>query len=495
MKADITRDTFDPANHFSRVLDQQGRVTLDANGNEQTAILLHYLRALARDLIGPYGAPVDGGGFVLAPDDDGNLSIGAGNFYVDGILVENETPCLYSAQPDYPLASDDALQKEHQQPTGKNFWVYLDVWERHITWIEHEAIREKALGGPDTCTRAKVVWQVKALDMDAVPAIDEATRNRIAALETKRKSLKRQLARATDPAKIAALEADIKAVELEIEALGAAGGGALPAVGCAAPLDQLTGISAASLAARVDPGQKTESPCLTSPDAKYRGAENQLYRVEIHRGGAADEATFKWSRDNGSVATAWFGTEGNDLLVGNAHGFAAGNWIELSHDTLELHGQSGALVKLAKVENGILTVDPASVTSTDALAWSKLLVNPRLRRWSQVQTGDVVLADGAVPVQETTAGDPAWLDLEDGVQIRFAADGKYRVGDYWLIPARVATGNIEWPPDANGKPALRPPHGVQHHYAPLGFLNWGDEGKLTINSCRCEFKPLRECPP
>ena len=33
----------------------------------------------------------------------------------------------------------------------------------------------------------------------------------------------------------------------------------------------------------------------------YRGVENQLYRVEVHRGGDAEEATFKWSRDNGSV--------------------------------------------------------------------------------------------------------------------------------------------------------------------------------------------------
>ena len=31
MKGDFTRDTFDPAKHFSRVLMQQGRVTLDAD--------------------------------------------------------------------------------------------------------------------------------------------------------------------------------------------------------------------------------------------------------------------------------------------------------------------------------------------------------------------------------------------------------------------------------------------------------------------------------
>ena len=59
MNGDFTRDTFNPAKQFSRVLMQQGRVTLDADWNEQSSILLHYLRTLARDLIGPYAAPVE----------------------------------------------------------------------------------------------------------------------------------------------------------------------------------------------------------------------------------------------------------------------------------------------------------------------------------------------------------------------------------------------------------------------------------------------------
>jgi hypothetical protein len=44
MKGDFSRDSFDPVKHFSRVLQQQGRVQLDADWNEQAAILLHYLR-------------------------------------------------------------------------------------------------------------------------------------------------------------------------------------------------------------------------------------------------------------------------------------------------------------------------------------------------------------------------------------------------------------------------------------------------------------------
>ena len=54
-RGDFSRDSFDPLKHFSRVLMQQGRVQLDADWNEQTSIVLHYLQALASDIIGPFG--------------------------------------------------------------------------------------------------------------------------------------------------------------------------------------------------------------------------------------------------------------------------------------------------------------------------------------------------------------------------------------------------------------------------------------------------------
>src|SRR6266496_5932028 len=101
MKGDFTRDTFDALNRFSRVLQQQARVTIDADANEQTAILLHYIRTLARDLIGPYAAPVENQGFKLALKD-GAITIALGRMYVDGILVENDAGTTYAAQRDYP---------------------------------------------------------------------------------------------------------------------------------------------------------------------------------------------------------------------------------------------------------------------------------------------------------------------------------------------------------------------------------------------------------
>jgi hypothetical protein len=91
-------------------------------------------------------------------------------------------------------------------------------------------------------------------------------------------------------------------------------------------------------------------------------------------------------------------------------------------------------------------------------------------------------------VQESAAGNDVWIDLEDGVQIRFTTGGEYRTGDYWLIPARVATGNIEWPQDHKLNPQPLPPHGVEHHYALIGWVE-RTGGKTNVLDLRCEFRP------
>jgi hypothetical protein len=90
MKSDLTRDTFEPGKHLTRVIMQQGRVMLDADQNEQVSILLHYLWTLARDVLGPAAAPEAGGGFLLGPPkegSDGDFTISKGRYYVDGMLV------------------------------------------------------------------------------------------------------------------------------------------------------------------------------------------------------------------------------------------------------------------------------------------------------------------------------------------------------------------------------------------------------------------------
>ena len=85
-----------------------------------------------------------------------------------------------------------------------------------------------------------------------------------------------------------------------------------------------------------------------------------------------------------------------------------------------------------------------------------------------------------------------WLLIEDGIQVYFesaihGAPHIYRTGDYWLIPARTGTGDIEWPGSANDLESIFP-HGVHHCYAPLAIV--GEESQTL--DCRRRIKVLWE---
>src|SRR4029079_18554918 len=106
----------------------------------------------------------------------------------------------------------------------------------------------------------------------------------------------------------------------------------------------------------------TPGPCTVEAQGGYSGLENQLYRVEIHKGGAAGVATFKWSRENGSIAALVAGQSGDDLTIPPVPGIALaqGDWIEVIDDGHELRGEPGVLVRLKDVQGAKLTLDPAT---------------------------------------------------------------------------------------------------------------------------------------
>src|SRR3954454_9424240 len=73
----------------------------------------------------------------------------AGFTKLDAVRTTN----TYLTQPDYFNPTAVAATTP--------YLVWLDVWHRHITFLEDPLLREKALGGPDTATRTKTVWQVR----------------------------------------------------------------------------------------------------------------------------------------------------------------------------------------------------------------------------------------------------------------------------------------------------------------------------------------------
>ncbi len=180
MSGDYTRVRFDPADDYSGVLLQQGRVTLDADVNEQVDLLDRRLRAevvdtLARGVISRESPAA----FLLAFAGT-DLTIAPGRALVHGLLAENHgaapleydpvlgeqrgtAPISYLDQPYLPDAATLA-----PLPAGGTHLAYLDVWQREVDCLVDPGLVEQAVA-VDTTTRRQTAWQVrfaKAADGD-----------------------------------------------------------------------------------------------------------------------------------------------------------------------------------------------------------------------------------------------------------------------------------------------------------------------------------------
>jgi hypothetical protein len=572
MKGDFTRSTFRKDKHYTSVRMQQGRLQLDSDWNEQADIQTHLRRAQVTDMIGsgsgaskvdPFTGQTSENSFkpclIRALDDQDqpmawDIALLPGHFYVNGILCElapgsefgvervttnevsdtfpttlrvlggltidgrqlqvgdwlvikterqkpgetagdnNEDQDLtgvrisdidqqtrkitvmgsvlsqfdagvmhmqrvltYSSQPDFPT---DATILDREPG---DYFAYLDVWERHITALDDRSLQEVALNVPDTTTRTQTLWQLK---LHPSPGSANSSVDR---LETWTNFENRELRR-----------------ELPL------------------------------LNARVAGGQGG-----SELSASHGRLGNHLYRVEVHDAmtthGPPDQKalTFKWSRENGSIASEILRLEGGDtirirkssqVLWQNS---ISGQWLEILSRDQELKGEPGALVPLRRISDTKIEFDPSGIVGP-------LPEKPcKVRRWDHNQTN---VAEGAIHIRP---GQNEWVELEHGIQVRFGNNetsetstlehNHYRTGDYWLIPSREATNNIEWPTDEADKdvtfvegqaitvtqPIAQRARGVEHNHALLATLavsesSIGDESTPTIGlqDQRIVFPPL-----
>jgi hypothetical protein len=420
---------------YSSVLTQQGRLVLDAEINEQNAILLDYLRSLTTDLIGPFAGPVHYAGFEVDPVfDDDNTKCGAvrlhpGHYYVYGLRCQAPGP--------HQSADEKLSIGKHEVP----FVVYLMVWEQSISAIQAPELIDPALSAevPDTTRRTQVRWRPVAA--------------RSLPMRDKKEDL-------------IGLERD--AIIRVFEEYNAD------------PHRRPT------LGARAHSGGETESGPATSPTPwGYRGVENQLYRVEVHRSGDVDEATFKWSRDNGCVE---FGLEDLNALDSGARtatlqqmwydarqGLEVGDWVEFVDDHWAPLGTPSALMR---VEAPITPTRQVTLADTDTGRAFDSKLHPLLRRWDQ--RSDDPAANHGIPVKRAYQ---KWFELEDGVHIRFEAESaRYECGDFWLIPARTATSGVLWPQshDKHPGPLAISPHGPLRYLAPLALVGTDELVDLRV---------------
>jgi hypothetical protein len=416
MSGDYSRFTDRPKKRYSNLRMQQGRVQLDADWNEHVDIAQRHGETLAEDTFGPCAVPraTTPDGFKISAAAGGDLAIAAGRIYVDGKLAElfpgeqvGSPPVAvsYLHQPFYP--------DPPPLPAGAKT-VYLDVWDREVTYIEDPDILEKALGGPDTATRRQTVWQVRAV--------------------------------------------------------APTGGAGTPI--CGAPLPAPSG---GRLSTRAVAPPASGDPCDLAPGGGYRGLENRLYRVEAQTGGSLAAARFTWSRDNASVVaavTAIGGSAGASEITVTRIGrdavlrFAKDDWVEVIDDVRELMGEPGEMAKIDKVDEAsrIITLDrqvPAAGgrafgATTQELASS----HARLRRWDETLGVD---ANGLLTL---TSG--AWIALEDGVEVQLSGSDPLRTGDFWLFAARAVDGSVETLDQAE-------PPGIRHHYCQLAAIAAGGD--------------------
>lgn len=429
MKGDFTRFRHDPDDHYSGVLKQQGRVDLDSDWNEHVAIRAYRERTEAEDVIGCCGVPRAEGGFEILPglepeegegspervgaDEKGDtLLLSPGRIYVDGLLCENppaeEGPRArpLTEQPYLPAEELSEIVDDGGLGPGR-YTAYLDVWQRHVTALEDESLREVALGGPDTTTRTQTVWQVRL-----EPHAD--TR---------------------------------EAADLDEDAL-------------CPPCDWNAREEEPRLKAWADPTEEDEELCEIPESGGFRGIENRLYRVEVHESGRAGDATFKWSRDNGAVVYPIESVGGNvsdpaDRMLTLAEqprdhtlALGPGDTVEITWEEKELEGEPGLMAKVTEKEGGKGDETRVPVAKLDG----KEIPDPgdvtdlKVRRWEHSTDPDGPAVDGALPVREAEP-----LELEQGVYVEFEEGSRYETGDYWTIPARAGKEDVLWPVEDGGE--------------------------------------------
>jgi len=494
MSFDNSRFTFNSWNNNSGVVMEQGRVQLDSDWNEWLAELHRRIQAGTLDVVGQaiYPATTPFAFRITATGGTPNkVMIGAGRMYVDGLLAENhgdpsqavwdpalaelsnapQPPANPAPAPPGPGAIDFTQQPylpNATLPTGAGTHLaYLDVWIRPVTFLEESNLIDPTVRlidpavGVDTTGRLQTVWQVKLAQV--------------------------------------------------------------PSTTTCGSISPWPAPSAGLLSTTTTPNTPS-GPCCITDSTGYTGMENQFYRVEIHQPGQPPAepaslpftyplpagATFKFSRDNGSVMTGVTAITNHNNSAGapasrltvlslgrdQTLGFHPGDWIEILDDIVELTGvPNGTPGELCLIDS----VDPSGpyiqLTAPVTLTFPSdpTTTHTRIIRWDQ--KGKIYESDGTkqtnlwvdLGAANSTGDIPVpppgtMLVLENGVTVSFnqtpAANG-FLCADFWTFAARTATGKVEILNNA-------PPRGIHHHYAALSIVNFGTSG---ASDCRTEWPP------
>jgi hypothetical protein len=264
MVADIARVTYDPTRQYRSVIYQQGRVTLEADNNEAAVIESEALRLETIDIIGPAGTP-DNGYAVSSGKGPAGVVIGPGIFYLGGWRLELD------AAYDMPGSANSKEDIELAR-SGGDFVVSLLVTEQSVSAVEDQALREVALGGPDSAARSRLMQTFPRLPITGDTCAAAATT--IAGL----------------------LAEDGVTLDASYELM-----------------------SSATLQADFVPGPPSTDACTPAAAGGYLGADNQMVRVTVTAFDAKKQTgTLLWGWNNASLLYRATATDPLTLTFSNA---------------------------------------------------------------------------------------------------------------------------------------------------------------------------------
>lgn len=454
MYGDFSRRIGEQHKHYSRLLQQQGRLPLDADFNELGESILRYLQQFVIDAIGPYGTAVGSNGFKITFEGHA-LKVGAGFYYLSGMRCDSTGKT--AARDQDPVPRGNALEYVlrsnvpfvlQEPPPDLAYLVVLRAWERTVTAAQDPGLSDAAFQAfGDTVVRSQLVWQVLALTVlpeEAAITIEEED-------ETKEEKE----------------EDDFRDEGDELRKMRRKGRPALLAwKRYERQVTRGAKLSRGQLCAEVVP-----------ESAPY--VRNELHRVEVHAGGSMEDCSFKHSRDNGSTLFAFevLAAPSSELLEVRLSGTSdalsglkCGLWLEYIDDMCRPPGQAPMYeITVVSSREGVVTIRGSGLPSGNAD------LHPRLRQWDHHRRGDRLewsrteeIGHAGQQKEQFTAtmrlGNLLIVTVRSGEQ-------PFHSGDSWTILMRSSIGGPVWRDDGAGQAGFEDPERFNYHEAPLALLS------------------------
>ena len=437
MGSNRARLSTDPGRGYRTVVQQQGRVGLEADGNEATRLSETQLRENVIDIVGPSGTPDDG--YKVSPAAGGGFEVGPGTYYLGGWRVTQDSTLPLGEGP------DDLDLPAPQLAEGAYAFALL-LTEQEISAVEDRALLEVALGGPDTGQRTRLMQRVVSVAAADAWCSDGAS----------------------------AIAAALRSEGAELD----------PASAAILPSARLRVIPVAP------PGPA--DPCDPPAAGGYLGADNQLIRVSVV---AFDPVTRRgqlvWGYDNASTMYRATTSDGRvyTLLsdpIDADHSPRLNQAVEVLR-TRSLLGQGDVIA----ADSGLISLvdqpyDP------DLRRVRIAVTVPAGERGGPDHPLFIRLWEAVVPF---IAGDPVELG-NTGLAIRVTLDalgGKIVARPYWCFAARPSTPLLVYP--RRYLDVGQPPEGPRQWLAPLAMGDVGrnaasNAGSRVTDDCRETFLPL-----